>query len=537
MSKRILPLIPAGLAVERVIPSADQITIVTTLRAATATCPDCQHSSARVHATYQRRLHDLPWQGRPAMLLVRVRRFCCGNPDCPRQTFAEPLGAVAVRSARHTTRLGSAQCRLGLALGGEAGARLAGLLAMPVSPDTLLRLVRRAQTPLPPPPRVLAIDDWAWRRGQSYGTILVDLERNRVVDLLPDRETGTVSAWLQQHGGIEAVARDRAGAYADAARQGAPDALQVADRWHLLRNLGAALQGAVDRHRAAVLQAARAVSDGTTSSPEPPPRLATRVERLRADRRDHRRFRYEEMVQLQRQGRPQEAIGRAVGASLRTIRRWLKAGGPPTHSRPGQPRTVGPHEAYLGRRWDEGCHNAAQLWRELRAQGFRGGVRSVERWAARRRPEEGTGAANAIRPAAVWPAPSSRRCARMLGMPPDRLDAKEQAFVAHLAALAPELMRAADIANAFADLLRERRPDIDSADTALKAWIKAARGSALDGFAGGIERDKAAVVATIATPWSTSPAEGQINRLKAIKRSMYGRAGFDLLRQRVLIAA
>jgi len=414
---------------------------------------------------------------------------------------------------------------------------LAGLLAMPASPNTLLRLVRRAQTPLPPPPRVLAIDDWAWRRGQSYGTILVDLERNRVVDLLPDRETGTVSAWLQQHGGIEAVARDRAGAYADAARQGAPDALQVADRWHLLRNLGAALQGAVDRHRGAVRQAARAVSDGTTSSPEPPPRLATRVERLRADRRDHRRLRYEEMVQLQRQGLPQEAIGRAVGASLRTIRRWLKAGGPPTHSRPGQPRNVGPHDAYLGRRWDEGCHNAAQLWRELRAQGFRGGVRSVERWAARRRPEEGTGAVDAIRPAAVWPAPSSRRCARMLGMPTDRLDVKEQAFVAHLATLAPELMRAADIANAFADLLRERRPDIDNADTALKAWIEAARGSALDGFVEGIERDKAAVVAAIATPWSTSPAEGQINRLKAIKRSMYGRAGFDLLRQRVLIAA
>ena len=310
----------------------------------------------------------------------------------------------------------------------------------------------------------------------------------------------------------------------------------MADRWHLLRNLGAALQGAVDRHRGAVRQAARAVSDGTISSPEPP-RLANRAQRLRADRRDDRRRRYEEMVRLQRQGLPHEAIGRAVGASLRTIRRWLKAGGPPTHSRPGQPRNVGPHEAYLGRRWDEGCHNAAQLWRELRARGFRGSVRSVERWAAHQRPQEGMRAVGEIRPAAVWPAPSSRRCARMLGMPVDRLDTKEQTFVAHLANLAPDLMQAADLANAFADLLRERRPDIDSADAALKAWIEAARGSALDGLVVGIERDKAAVVAAIATPWSTSPAEGQINRPKAIKRSMYGRAGFDLLRQRVLIAA
>jgi transposase len=537
LSKRLLSLIPAGLAVERVVPSADRITIVTTCRAATATCPDCQHSSARVHASYQRRLHDLPWQGRPAMLLVRVRRFCCGNSPCPRQTFAEPLAAAAARSARRTTRLDSAQCRLGLALRGEAGARLAGLLAMPVSPDTVLRLVRRAQTPQPPPPRVLAIDDWAWRRGQRYGTILVDLERNKVVDLLPDREAGTVSAWLQRHGGIEVVARDRAGAYADAARQGAPDALQVADRWHLLQNLGTAMQGAVDRHRGAVRQAAHAVSDATTASPEPPSQPTTRTERLRADRRDHRQLRYEEMVQLQRQGLPQEAIGRAVGASLRTVRRWLKAGGPPSHSKPGQPRNVKPHEAYLDQRWAEGCHNAAQLWRELRAQGFRGGIRSVERWAERRRPEGATSAAEAVRPAVVWPAPSSRRCARILGMPADRVSAEEQAFLGHLANLAPDLMRAADLAIVFACLLRERRPDMDSADAALKAWIDAARGSALDSFVTGIERDKAAVVAAIATPWSTSPAEGQINRLKAIKRSMYGRAGFELLRQRVLIAA
>jgi transposase len=366
---------------------------------------------------------------------------------------------------------------------------------------------------------------------------LVDLERNRVVDLLPDRETGTVAAWLQRHGGIEVVARDRAGAYADAVRQGAPNARQVADRWHLLRNLGTALQGGVDRHRGAVRQAARAVSEETATPPEPLPRPATRVERLRADRRDHRRLRYEEVVQLHQLGLPQEAIGRAVGASPRTIHRWLQAGGPPTHSRPGQPRNVGPHEAYLARRWAEGCHNGAQLWRELRARGFRGGVRSVERWAARRRPEEGTGAADAIRPTAAWPAPSSRRCARLLGTPLERLDAKEQAFLGHLASLAPDLIRAADIASAFADLLRERRPDIDSADAALKVWMETARGGLLDGFVRGLERDKDAVVAAIATPWSTSPAEGQINRLKAIKRSMYGRAGFHLLRQRVLMAA
>jgi transposase len=539
LSKRILPLIPPSLAVERVVPSADQITIVTTPRTATAACPGCHQTSARIHAHYQRRLQDLPWQGRPAVLLVRVRRFCCGNPCCPRRTFAEPLGAAAAaRSARRTARLAGVQCHLGLALGGEAGARLAGRLAMPVSPDTLLRLVHRAEAPPPPTPRVLAVDDWAWRRGQTYGTILVDLERNRVVDLLPDRETGTLSAWLRRHGGIEVVARDRAGAYADAVRQGAPEAQQVADRWHLFRNLGEALQGGVDRHRGAVRQAARAVSEETAAPAEPRPPPATREERLRADRRDRRRLRYEEMVRLHRLGLPGHAIGRAVGASMPTVYRWLKAGGPPTHDKPEQPRNVDPHEAYLARRWGEGCRNGARLWRELRARGYRGGMRTVARWTTtRRRREEGTGAADTVRRAAAWPAPSSRRCARMLGTPPGRLEAKERAFVGHLACAAPDLVRAGELAIAFADLLRERRPDIDSADTALGAWMAAARGTLLDGFARGLERDRAAVVAAIATPWSTSPAEGQITRLKAIKRSMYGRAGFHLLRQRVLMAA
>jgi transposase len=532
-----LPVIPPGLAVERVVPSPDQITIVTMLRTATAACPACHQTSDRIHAHYQRQLIDLPWQGRPVVLLVRVRRFRCGNPRCPRQTFAEPLGAAAARSAHRTARLAGAQCQIGLALGGEAGARLAGRLAMPASPDTLLRLVHRAEVPRPPTPRVLAVDDWAWRRGQNYGTILVDLERNRVTDLLPDRETGTLSAWLRRHEGIEFVARDRAGAYADAVRQGAPHAMQVADRWHLLRNLGEALQGGVDRHRGAVRQAARAVSEETAAPavPESPP--ATREERLRADRRGRRQHRYEEMVRLHRLGLPGHAIGHAVGASQLTVYRWLKAGGPPTHNKPEQPRNVGPHEAYLARRWAEGCRNGARLWRELHTQGYRGGMRTVTRWATQRRRAEPTGAADTVRRAAAWPAPSSRRCARMLGTPADQLDAKERAFVGHLASIAPDLVRAGELAVALADLLRERRPDLDDADTALAAWMATARGSLLDNFVRGLERDRKAIAAAIATPWSTSPAEGQITRLKAIKRSMYGRAGFHLLRQRLLMAA
>jgi transposase len=162
-----------------------------------------------------------------------VRRFLCCNPACARRTFADPLCQCAARSARRTARLAGVQCQLGLGLSGEAGARLAVRLAMPLSPDTLLRLVRGAERPPHPPLRVVGVDDWAWKRGQNYGTILVDLERHTVVDLLPDREAATVADWLKHHEGIKVVARDRAGAYAEAARQGAPNALQVADRWRV----------------------------------------------------------------------------------------------------------------------------------------------------------------------------------------------------------------------------------------------------------------------------------------------------------------
>jgi transposase len=536
LSKRILPLIPPGLAVEQVVPTSDRITIVATARTTTADCPVCGQTSSRVHASYQRRLQDLPWQGRPATLLVRVHRFVCSNPACPRRTFADPLRHSAARSARRTERLAGVQCQLGLGLSAEAGARLAARLAMPLSRDTLLRLVRGAVRPPHPPPRVVGVDEWAWRRGQNYGTILVDLERHTVVDLLPDREAATVADWLKHHQGIEVLARDRAGAYAEAARQGAPNALQVADRWHLFHNLGEALQGVVERHRGAVRQAARTVAAETAAHVAIAPMPSTRSEQLRTERGEQRRHRYEEMLRLHRLGLPGHAIGRTVGASALTVYRWLKAGGPPSHNKPEQPRNIAPYEAFLARSWAEGCRNGARLWRELRAQGYRGGERSVVRWATRRRQEE-AGAMSAEQRVAVWPAPSSRLCARLLDTPPDRLEAQERAFLGHLAEVAPAMTRAGELANAFAALLRERRRDLAEATAALKAWMNTARGSLLDSFARGLERDIDAVAAAIGTSWSSGPVEGQITRLKAIKRSVYGRAGFQLLRQRVLMAA
>lgn len=530
-----MSLLPAGLTVEQFRLEADRIVLVARSSHTTTACPLCSEPSSRIHSRYVRRLADLPWQGRVVQLHLKARRLRCSNPFCQRRIFAERLPAIVRPRVRGTARLRAAHQHLALALGGEPGARLSRHLAMPVSGDTLLRLIRAAGREPSPPPRVVGIDDWAWRRGQRYGTILCDLERNRVLDVLPDRRAESVAAWLKRHPDIEIVARDRAGLYAEGARQGAPQAVQVADRWHLLRNLGEAMQNAVDRHRKGVREAARAVArqhPAIFSSQAP---VTTKQDRLRDERRRHRRELYKTMRALQERGLSIEGIAAAVNRSPLTVRRWLGAGGPPTHSKPRQPSTFDNYTAFLDRRLQEGCRSASRLWRELRTQGFAGGERTVRRWVQRRRHIQRK-AAKIPTGAAGWSVPSSRRCARLLTTPADRLTDDERTFLARLRERAPPLVRAGEIAAEFTGLLRERCDQL-GANLALNRWIASAQGSYLEAFARGLERDHAAVCAALVEPWSTSPVEGQINRLKVLKRMMYGRAKPDLLRQRVLAAA
>lgn len=336
MSRSLLPLIPAALDVVLVLPAPDRITILTAPKPSSSACPLCGILSDRVHSHHTRTLADLPWQGHAVTVQVRARRFRCATAGCLRQVFAERLPGVAQSWARRTARLGDLQRYIGFALGGEPGSRLVARLSMPASGDTLLRLVRAAELERHPPPRVVGIDDWAWRRGQRYGTIVCDLERSRVIDLLPDRSAEGVASWLRRHPGVEVVARDRAGAYAEGARQGAPKAKQVADRWRLLRNLGDALQGAADRHRGAVRRAARAVAHeaGTVSEEAAPAPRATKEAQLRADRRARRLARYEELRRLHESGLPVQEIAPALGMSAVAAYRWLKAGGLPRTTSP-----------------------------------------------------------------------------------------------------------------------------------------------------------------------------------------------------------
>ena len=383
--------------------------------------------------------------------------------------------------------------------------------------------------------RVLAVDDWAWRRGHRYGTVLVDLERNRVLDLLPDRQAETLAAWLRQHPGIEVVARDRAGAYADGVRQGAPDAVQVSDRWHLLRNLSDAVHAITDRHHAAVRRIGREVmvhlsaEDARSTPVAPRPNLAfRRAEAARA----RRQARFDEAVRRHAAGASLSAISRQVGADRKTLRQWLQAGAMPTWRRPPRGSLLEPYREHLERRWAEGCCNAARLWRELVGLGFPGRPALVRAWATQwRRAGPTPGRAPVMVNGQPWRPPSGRRVARLLMAGADTQSAPDRVFVARLLEEAPALSAAIAVAQRLARVLRRQ------SDEALGNVLTDAASTPLAAFVTELRKDIAAVQAALDLPWTTSPAEGQIGRIKMIKRTMYGRAGFELLRARVLHAA
>jgi len=441
--------------------------------------------------------------------------------------------------ARRTKRLGDLQRHVALALGGEAGAKLAARVAIPASPDTLLRLAARPLPGQKPPatPKVLGVDDWAWRRGHHYGTILVDLERNEVVDLLRDRQAETLAQWLRQHPGIEVIARDRAGAYADGVRQGSPDAIQVADRWHLLRNLGDAVRAVIDRQHAAIRQAIRQnAKPAVTPVANVPSSSATAklnsVERRRQDAYARRQARYEEAARLRVAGVSVARIARLIGTERKTIRRWLRAGGAPLWRKPPRATVLTPYHDHLERRWHDGCHNAALLWRELLQLGYSGRSGTVRKWATQRRTSASRKIERLVKVAAgPGVALSGRKLARLLTAETNVLPTDEQAFVSRLLAQVPNPADAIAVAKRLNALLRRRSTEnlVEVLDAALATPLKE--------FAVSLRRDLGAVQAALDLPWTTSPVEGQINRLKMLKRTMYGRAGFQLLRSRVLSTA
>lgn len=540
---------PVALRLEYVKPTPKLITLVVKAIQPNAECPRCHYASTRIHSRYARKVADLPWHGIAVQLLLHTRRFRCTHDLCRQRIFCERLPQVVARYARKTARLNDALQLIGFIIGGEAGARAARRLGMSVSPDTLIRRVRQAVLPQGETPRVLGVDDWAKRKGKDYGTILIDLERRRPVDLLPDRESETLAAWLKLHQGVEIVTRDRARAYAEGIAAGAPHALQVADRWHVLKNITEAFERLLTRQHHCVREAAQPITSPlqppSTAQPDvatPPPRPTflppSRPRPDVAERRDKAAALYTEVIRLKSEGLSADEIAPRIGKSRRTVHRWLQVGEfrEPTRCRRS---VLDSHLPYLMSRWEEGCCNVAALWRELVERGYRGSYVSLNKYlhrkpapprmAHRRCVKRGRAACDPP----PSPTPSPRRAVWML-LQPEKLKDEEQKLIETLCQLSPEITRATDLVCRFRQMVRERQAE------RLDAWMAEVEGSQLpelEAFARGLGQDRAAIEAALREEWSNGQTEGQVHRLKLLKRQMYGRAKFDLLRAKVLYAA
>jgi transposase len=512
----------------------EQSRLVMVLRAAGAgsICPECQQASRRIHSRYIRRLNDLPWEGLPVRIELRVRRFFCETDDCGHNIFTERLPKTVQRYARRTCRLSKALEQITQVLGGSAGSRLAEQLGILASGPTLLRqLRRRVISSFVHAPRVLGIDDWAWRKGRRYGTILCDLERGKVVDLLPDRSAESTAQWLRAHPGTEIVSRDRASLYAQAATKALPHAVQVADRWHLIHNMTDALVGALVPHHRLLSEAAQAAAGRPKAASAPgaqPPSAnpPSRKQRVQEQNRGRRLARYEKVMEQVRQGASEREIARICGLARRTVRRWIAARSFPERRPSNHSSTLDQHQEFLEKRWQQGCHNAAQLWRELCEQGLDGQSRTVRDWIKKHRGSQ-TGPAEQPLTATTPPRSSPRQVAWLLLKQPE----EARSYSEELYRRSPEIATCASLAREFCRIIRQR--DV----SAWLRWRDEAIASPLANFAKHLCRDEEAVLAALQQPWSNGPVEGHVHRLKLIKRSMYGRANFDLLRLRVVNAA
>jgi transposase len=529
----------AGLQLDQVVVAPEQLSLFVISTQAEAACPICRQLARRVQSHYTRTLADLPWATVRVQLHLHVRRFFCANPACPRKIFTERLPDLVVAYARRTNRLRDQLLAAGFALGGEAGARHCAGQGMPVSPDTLLALLRCHLGPSHPTARVLGVDDWSFRRGQRMGTILVDLEQHRPIDLLPDSTEQAFSAWLQAHPGVEIISRDRGEAYASGGKAGAPDAIHVADRWHLLKNLSDSVQKLVARHTAALRQAAQTASPGPDPAVLPPAPLPAPPQKRRPHmpkpapvsfQRTRQLAMYQQVRALSNQGWSVSALARHFSLSKMTVRKYRDMEQFRDQRSTARPSAVEPYRALVEQRWAEGCSEVKQLWQELQAQGYRGSYKSV--WMFTRSWQPPTVLATPAPPAAASPpARTPRQAMWLLTRKVDTLDDEEQSYRERLCQLCPDVATAEALVQGFQILLREGRVE------QLDGWLEQASACGvreLRRFALGLRQDYAAVRAALEYPWSQGQVEGQVNRLKQIKRQMYGRAKFDLLRLRVL---
>jgi transposase len=536
----------AGLDLVHVEDLGGGVRITARTRTVLLACRGCGVVSARVHDRYRRRLADLACGGRPVQVVLEACRFRCGNPACPVATFAEQVPGLTSWYQRRTARLRELLEKVALALAGRAGSRLAAALGTAVSRFTLIRLVRALPDPGAGPVTVLGVDDVAKRKGHSYATVLMDMDSHRLIGMLPDREAETFADWLRAHPGTEVICRDRGGAYARAAREAAPAAVQVADRFHLWQDLAEAVEKTVLACIAALDPPpgpGNPQDPGTAASPDPPaPAEPDGFRGVHGDDRKlvaRHRERYAAVQALRAEGCSVREIARRLGLARGTAAKFAGAASidellVKATRRPG---ILDPFKPYLGQRWNDGITSAAALHEEIRARGWTGGILTVERYLRQFRTADGRDRRARAQPQLTAPSapppPKPRQVTRWIMTHPDHLASGDAANLARLLDASPRLAAAAGHVRSFAGMMTRRQGLL-----ALEDWLTAVEAGdqpALRSFARGIRRDQQAVTAGLALPYSSGALEGKNCKIKYLKRLMYGRANFDLLRKMALL--
>lgn len=508
-------------------------------------CPGCGKRSIHRHGWHERYLQDLPAQGAPATVKLRLQRWQCRNGACKRKTFTTQLPEVVAPRSRRTARATEVVYLFGHGVGGRPGERLIKRIGMPMSDDTILRCLKRRVKARGSErkTRVVGVDDWAWRKGSTYGTIIVDLEQREVVDLFPERAAGMTADWFKKHPGVEIISRDRCGSFAQGAQEGAPQARQIADRFHIVKNLREAIQVQLSRAPGFCARPLLPTDGEEVASVRDKHGGAEHRRLTRIANQHSRQAVFDHVRALWNEGRNVREIVRQTGFDRRTIAKWIRANTLPERSA-SAPKTTSPRhfEDYLSRRWSEGCVRGRRLFQEIKARGYTGSFSNLERLLARwRNPKSKTvnlKATTAVpnpRPfdpatgRSISPIVAAALCIKPRGM----LTANQAAKVDALKKDWPEFATMRRLAMRFRGMLKSKSVG------KLGSWLKDAQKSglyAMQRFARTAQRDIDAVRNAITEPWSNGQTEGQINRLKALKRTMYGRAGPELLRARLLPA-
>ena len=550
-----------------VISTEEKLIICATSQAQQANCPACQQVSHHIHRYYQRCPRDLPISGQAVQWHLRVRRFRCLNTACSKQTFAEPLPDLVGRASRRTLRLTLLWTVFAIQSGGEPGARLLQAVGTAVSPDTLLHLARTSPIREGSVPEILGVDDFAFRRGMKYGTVLIDWEGHQVVDLLADRTAQTLERWLQAHPGVKWMSRDRSGEYARGAHLGAPEAQQVMDRWHVIKNWREALERIVSRLYGGLEH--RLQQPFTPFKKRKKPRTV-HEQAISDAAREQRLARYEEVLSSYQQGFSISQIAKQAHLTRTTVYRYLAAENfpkrQPRSPSAGTGKLIAPYTAYLRERCAQGCQNAQQLYREIHEQGFSGNPRTVlrwlqaqglfphhyelrlfqEDWGSKAVPETFStttrveGETHLVSPSPeektppepIIELPSARQLSSLFVKDPTHLESHNHLVLAFIRQ-EKELELAYQLTRQLLQLMKQKQGDEAA------AWVSICSQSGiteLETFALGIQKELPAFIAACSLAYNNGMTEGFVNKLKHIKGSMYGRGSFPLLRQRVLLS-